>query len=221
MVPVVSRSNMTVDDISVLHVLVDHRTSRSGGHYACLPMMSRSRSNIAATARQASRSMASRTAASPTARPADTAITLSEISARMASSGRRAEHAQLLGDAHISGAGGDRDPHPDPPAGEQWGEQQLNQHVRAREDRRGDHRVGKEGRSGEEDAEDQVGDDKGRNEGGERLGDEELLAADRGDQDRLQRALLALSDHRVGGQGGRQERRDHQHVQHRERRRAG
>ena len=32
--------------------------------------------------------MASRTAASPTARPADTAMTLSEISARMASSGR-------------------------------------------------------------------------------------------------------------------------------------
>ena len=40
--------------------------------------------------------------------------------------------------------------------------------------------------------------DERRDERRERLADEELLAADRGDQDRLERALLALADHRVG-----------------------
>jgi hypothetical protein len=60
--------------------------------------------------------------------------------------------------------------------------------------------MSKQGRSGKEDAKDHVGDDERRNEGGERLADEELLAADRGYQDRLQRPPLALSNHRVGGQ---------------------
>jgi hypothetical protein len=79
-------------------------------------------------------------------------MTFSEISARLASSGRGAKHAQLLGHAHIGGAGGDRDPGPGPPAGEQWGEKQLDQYVRAREDRRGDSWTGKERRRQEEDA---------------------------------------------------------------------
>ena len=59
--------------------------------------------------------------------------------------------------------------------------------------------MGEQSHGGEEDAKDDICDDESRNENGQRLADEEFLAADRGDQDRLQRALLALSDHRVRG----------------------
>jgi hypothetical protein len=83
------------------------------------------------------------------------------------------------------GPGGDRDPNPDRPAGKQRREQQLDQHVRSCVDRRSDHRMGEQSRSGEKDPKDDVGDHERRNESGQRLGDEELRATDRGGQDRL------------------------------------
>ena len=52
--------------------------------------------------------------------------------------------------------------------------------------------MGEQRRDGEKDPEDRVRDHERRNEGGQRLGDEELLATNQGGQDRLQRALLAL-----------------------------
>jgi hypothetical protein len=45
--------------------------------------------------------------------------------------------------------------------------------------------------------------------------DEELFAVERCDQDQLEGALLARSDYRVGGQGGRDDRGNQQHVQQR------
>lgn len=51
--------------------------------------------------------------------------------------------------------------------------------------------MGEKGHRCEEDAKDHICDDESRNESGQRLADEELLAADRGDQDGL--ALFALS----------------------------
>ena len=71
-------------------------------------------------------------------------------------------------------------------------------------------------RGGEKDPEDRVRDHDRRNKRGQRLPDEELLATDRGDQDRLERALLALADDRVGGDDRRHDHRDHEHVEERE-----
>ena len=61
-----------------------------GEGHRCLPVTSRSRSNIAATTRQASRSNASRAAARPSARAVDTVITFSDIKATTTSGGELA-----------------------------------------------------------------------------------------------------------------------------------
>ena len=66
---------------------------------------------------------------------------------------------------------------------------------------------------GQEEGVDRVRDRHRRDEGRQRLAEQELLAADRRREHRLERALLALADDRVGGERRGHERRDGQHVQ--------
>jgi len=58
-----------------------------------------------------------------------------------------------------------------------------------------------QGRDGEEQPEGRVGDEECWDAYRERFADEELLGADRGNQDWLERGLLALADDRVRGEG--------------------
>ena len=67
--------------------------------------------------------------------------------------------------------------------------------------------------AGEEEGVDRVRDRERRDEGRQRLAQQELLAADRRREHRLERALLALADHGVGGERCGHERRDGEHVQ--------
>ena len=69
--------------------------------------------------------------------------------------------------------------------------------------------------AGEEEGVDRVRDRERRDEGRQRLAQQELLATDRRREHRLERALLTLADHRVGGDHCRHDRRDAQHVQQR------
>ena len=82
------------------------------------------------------------------------------------------QRAELLRDPHVRGPGSDRDPSPDRPARQQRREQQLDQHVLSRVDRRNDHRMGEQRRHGEKDPKDRVRDAESRNESGQRLGND-------------------------------------------------
>jgi hypothetical protein len=66
--------------------------------------------------------------------------------------------------------------------------------------------------TGGEDADDRVGDGERRHQRRQRLAEQELLGPDRGREHRLQRVLLSLPGHRIGGDHGRDDRRDGQHV---------
>jgi hypothetical protein len=79
----------------------------------------------------------------------------------------------------------------------------------------GDVGLGEDRRNAEEDAEDRIGDGEGGDEDRQGLGDEELFAADGGDENRLEGALLAFADDGVCGEDRRHHRRDHEHVQQR------
>ena len=85
--------------------------------------------------------------------------------------------------------------------------------VRGPEDRRRDAGLRKQHDAGEEDRVHRVGDRDRRDERGQRLAEQELLAPDRRREHRLEGALLPLAGHRVGGEHRRREHRDPEHVQ--------
>ena len=66
---------------------------------------------------------------------------------------------------------------------------------------------------GEEHAEHEIGRRDRGDEHRERLAEQELLAPDRRVEHRLERALLAFADHRIGRERRRHERRDPEHVE--------
>jgi hypothetical protein len=67
--------------------------------------------------------------------------------------------------------------------------------------------------AGQEQEIDRIRDRDRRDQHRQGLAQQELLAADRRGEHRLQRALLALADHREGGDGGGHQRRDGQQVE--------
>ena len=123
-------------------------------------------------------------------------MTLKDISATMTSGGKAGEHAELLGGSHVGRPRGDGDAGPDRPASEQRREEKLDEQVGALEHGRGGAGLGEDRRDAEEDAEDQIGDAEGGDEHRQGLADEELLAVDGGDENRLDGALLAPLDER-------------------------
>ena len=77
-------------------------------------------------------------------------------------------------------------------------------------------RVGEKRGDGEEDTEYRISDQQRRQQGCEGLTEQQLLATDGGGKQRLQGALVAFTDHRVGGHGGRNDGGDEQHVEQHE-----
>ena len=67
--------------------------------------------------------------------------------------------------------------------------------------------------AGENTRVDRIGDGERRDEGRQGLAQQELIAANRRREHRFEGALLALADHRVGGDHCRHDRRDAQQVQ--------
>ena len=94
--------------------------------------------------------------------------------------------------------------------GEERREEDLNEQVRALQDRRRHGRLGEELGTGEEEGVDRIGDRQRRDEHRQGLGQQQLLAPNRRREHRLERALLALADHRVAGDNRRHEGRDAQ-----------
>src|SRR5690348_9166654 len=114
-----------------------------------------------------------------------------------------ANRAQLLRDAYITDPRRDGDPEPDRPDRQQRREEELRQQLRAAQHGGGDVRVGEQLDAQDRDSEDDVGDHERGYQHGQSLADQELLAAHRRRQDRLERALLPLRyDRRRGERGG-------------------
>ncbi len=177
--------------------------------------MRRSRSNNADTNRYPTTSRTSRSTAKKITSVGVIWMTLYAMNAVTTADGMLATTPSCCATRISLTSRGDRHAQPDRPSGDERCEQHLSDQVRRLEGCRCDRGVCKQRETREEEAEHCIRDAECRKERRERLPDQELLAANRGREHRLERALLALPNHRVRGDRRRHQCRNAKQVRER------